>query len=412
MGRRGTGVELRDKSIRVGFVLNGEWVRETLKIPPTPANERYAVKMVATINDRIRHGTFDYAEFFPDSPRAKQATEADPTFGDRCDVWLKTKGRLASKTLDQYRNALEVWKRLLGADTPMSKLDHDKVAAIVGDTPWKSAKLLNNYLICLRGVFALAKRKLDIDNPMDGIENSKHQAAPPDPLSHQEMDLVRADLRKHYDVRVWAYFEFAFMTGMRPEELIALEWRDVDWNHGTIRVERAKTGGESKPLKTYQTRDVDLVEDALEALRAMKAWTLMAKDGVIFQNPVTGKPWHDERSQRDHYWKPALRRQGIRWRKAYNTRHTYATNALQAGVNPSYVSRQMGHKSAKMLFSVYSKWIDGADRGREKAKLEAMLRGADSSPEFPQSAPPNAVSEGKSGRRDWTRTNSRGQKRQ
>ena len=89
---------------------------------------------------------------------------------------------------------------------------------------------------------------------------------------------------------------------------------------------------------------------------------------------MTGRPWHDERSQRDTFWRPALRVCGIRWRRAYQTRHTYATNALAAGVNPTYIARQMGHKNAKMLFTVYAKWIDGADRGREKAKLEAALR--------------------------------------
>ncbi|WP_041715911.1 tyrosine-type recombinase/integrase [Alicycliphilus denitrificans] len=93
----------------------------------------------------------------------------------------------------------------------------------------------------------------------------------------------------------------------------------------------------------------------------------------IFENPVTGRPWHDERSQRDTFWRPALRVCGIRWRRAYQTRHTYATNALAAGVNPTYIARQMGHKNAKMLFTVYAKWIDGADRGREKAKMEAAL---------------------------------------
>ena len=36
----------------------------------------------------------------------------------------------------------------------------------------------------------------------------------------------------------------------------------------------------------------------------------------------------------------------------------------------------MGHKNAKMFFTVYAKWIDGADRGREKEKLEAALRSA------------------------------------
>lgn len=195
-------------------------------------------------------------------------------------------------------------------------------------------------------------------------------------LSPQEADRILASMRERYVPRIAYYFEFAFRTGMRPEELIALQWGDIDWNHGTIRVERARTAGEEKDLKTYHARDVDLVTPALEALRAMKPWTyLNGLEAPIFQNPVTDRPWHDDRSQRDHYWTPTLRRLGIRRRRAYQTRHTYATTALQAGVNPSYVARQMGHANAKMLFTVYSKWIDGADRGREKAKLEALLGG-------------------------------------
>jgi integrase len=88
----------------------------------------------------------------------------------------------------------------------------------------------------------------------------------------------------------------------------------------------------------------------------------------------------------------------------YQTRHTYATLALMSGVNPAYISRQLGHKNAKMLFEVYAKWIDQADRGREKAKIEAALRG-----EF---VPTLSQNEGRSetkqrvvGRRDWIRTN-------
>lgn len=44
---------------------------------------------------------------------------------------------------------------------------------------------------------------------MDGIENSKHQAAPPDPLSTGEMESILSDMRERYDQRVHAYFEFA-----------------------------------------------------------------------------------------------------------------------------------------------------------------------------------------------------------
>lgn len=44
-----------------------------------------------------------------------------------------------------------------------------------------------------------------------------------------------------------------------------------------------------------------------------------------------------------------------------------------ACANPACIAQQMGHKNAKILFSAYAKWIDGADRGREKAKMEAVL---------------------------------------
>lgn len=100
MGRTGSGVELQEKSIRIGFTLKGEWIRETLKIPPTPANEKYAARLVSQINRAIALGTFDYAEFFPDSKRAPK-TAVNMTFGEACETWLKTKGRLATKTLNQ-----------------------------------------------------------------------------------------------------------------------------------------------------------------------------------------------------------------------------------------------------------------------------------------------------------------------
>jgi integrase len=93
----------------------------------------------------------------------------------------------------------------------------------------------------------------------------------------------------------------------------------------------------------------------------------------IFINPNTKSSWRDTQVQRYLYWVPALEATGIRSRRAYCCRHTYATNALSAGVNPAYVSRQLGHANTTLLFTVYSRWIDGADKGRERAKLEAAF---------------------------------------
>ena len=60
---------------------------------------------------------------------------------------------------------------------------------------------------------------------------------------------------------------------------------------------------------------------------------------------------------------------GLRYRESYQTRHTFATLALTAGANPSYIARQLGYTNANMLFRVYSKWIDGANKSHERDKL-------------------------------------------
>jgi hypothetical protein len=58
--------------------------------------------------------------------------------------------------------------------------------------------------------------------------------------------------------------------------------------------------GQFKDLKTSEVRDMDLVDRVISTLEAQMQFTYM-KRAEIFENPVTGRPWHDERSQRDHY---------------------------------------------------------------------------------------------------------------
>jgi hypothetical protein len=96
----------------------------------------------------------------------------------------------------------------------------------------------------------------------------------------------------------------------------------------------------------------------------------------VFQNPVTRRPWHDERSRRDHYWKPTLKRLGIRWRKAYNTPPHLrdATVALMAGVTPAYIASQLGN-SVKMLLGSWT-GTPGGFRGRS-GQRQGAPRGRD-----------------------------------
>ena len=429
MGRKGSGVEVRESSIRIAFVYNGETCRERLMVAgaamkPTPANIKYAHRLADEIKRAIALGRFTFTEFFPESSRAAQLPPN--TFGAIADLWHASKGQLVESTKGQYATAIRFWKALFGTSTPMPMLTHQVLASKIGCHPWPSAKAHNNYMIALRGIFefeyAGARSK---DNPLAGIKNLKVVKKLPDPLMKTERDRILTELRSRYDERVWAYFSFAFYTGMRPEEIIALRWSDIDYGRSMVRVQRVRTfmGSERDGSKTHTVRDVDLVDNAIEALKVMKSYTfLKGEDPEIFERPgwrpekgslggkpVEAGPWHDERSQRDQFWHPTLKRLGIRRRPAYCTRHTYCTVALMAGVNPAYIALQAGH-SVKMLLEKYARWIPGADGGQERRLLElAMGTGTGNSSQIPpndSNKPDNLlIYNGNIGRHDWTRTN-------
>nr|WP_257645146.1 tyrosine-type recombinase/integrase [Pseudomonas putida] len=57
-------------------------------------------------------------------------------------------------------------------------------------------------------------------------------------------------------------------------------------------------------------------------------------------------------------WAAIQRRAGIRPRRPYQTRHTYACWCLTARGNLAFIAKQMGHKDFTMLVEVYAKWME------------------------------------------------------
>lgn len=138
------------------------------------------------------------------------------------------------------------------------------------------------------------------------------------------------------------------------------------------RVDKAQSKGIlNDQTKVAKVRDVLLNDRALSALRRAKALTFLA-GGCVFVSQRTGDEFKTEKSQR-YVFTRALKKLGIRHRPAYNTRHTYATMLLMAGVNINFVANQLGH-SPIMTATTYSKWISGAADRAEMAKLDTAKR--------------------------------------
>lgn len=106
-------------------------------------------------------------------------------------------------------------------------------------------------------------------------------------------------------------------------------------------------------------------------LRKMASKSATPTSPYVFQTGKGGM-WISEPSVTINHFKLALKALGIRERRQYDTRHTYATMCLMAGMNPAFIANQLGH-SVEMLLSTYAKWISSSSDWRELEKLPARV---------------------------------------
>lgn len=389
MGRKSTtgGVRPDGKRIQLDFLFQLQRCRPTLDLQPTEPNLKHARRLVAGIKDRIRNGTFDLAKEFPDYKGLQRfgvAATVAKTFTEYGELWLGTKGKLSPSTRDGYRKVLAAhWYRWFG-DRQIGSIKPSEVAVKMG-TLEGSRKTHNNVLDPGRQVFELARGDGVIAaNPCDGIAFLELPAPEPDPYQRHEIDLILPKLRERWGDELHDYFEFAFFSGLRSSEQIELRWdSDVDLVARTLRVQRARVESVVKDTKTYYNRTIELHSRAYAALLRQKARTYLAGQ-YVFVSPFhgngrkSGEPWLDEHRQGEMF-RTVIKLLGIRARPAKNTRHTYATILLMSGAKPSWAAAQLGH-SLDMFLRVYSKWIPGADRGEELAKVEQFTGGAAANP--------------------------------
>ena len=377
MGRGGQGVRaVSDSSLEITFMYRGIRCRERITLKPTASNIKKAERHKAAIEYSIATGTFDYASTFPGSPRAAKflpiaSLETVSGFFNR---WLQAKQKhLASSTFEGYRKIIEFrviphFGGIMIVDLKRRNIRDWLDSLDIGN------KTLRNIQSCMRSALseAVEEELLDI-NPLAGWTYSRKEAPPKeddiDPFTPMEQSAVLSVLTG----QARNMMQFALWTGLRTSELVALDWADIDWLREEVMISRAMTQaakGTAEATKTLAgRRSVKLLKPALEALRAQKTYTFLA-DVEVFQNPRTLQRWTGDGPIRKTMWVPAMKKAGVRYRRPYQTRHTYASMMLSAGEHPMWVAKQMGHTDWTMIARVYGRWMPHADaKAGEKAEL-------------------------------------------
>ncbi|MGF6394231.1 tyrosine-type recombinase/integrase [Pseudomonas plecoglossicida] len=380
MGRDGGGVRpASSSSIEITFQYQGVRCRERVQLKPTAANLKKAEQHKAAIEHAISNGTFDYATTFPASKRAAKfaRVSSNQNIGVYLDEWLERKTpKLKTSTVILYRSIIRsVLKPFFGN---LALCDLNKKVLKEKFSEYKASNTrITSVQTCFRSALNDAIEDEIIDShPLSGWSYRNREEVKEDddidPFTREEQQALLKASRGE----TWAQLQFAFWTGLRPSELIALEWGDIDWIAGEIRVVRAKTRGAIVPESTKtpsSRRTIKMLGPAREALLKQKELTFLA-GRHIFLDPVTGEPWKHAGYIYKTVWMPAMKKSGVRWRRPYQSRHTYASMMLSAGENPMWVAKQMGHKDWTMIAKVYGRWMPSADVGAG-GRAEALFAG-------------------------------------
>ncbi|WP_428718545.1 Arm DNA-binding domain-containing protein [Undibacterium curvum] len=370
MGRDGSGVKSASQSsIEITFTYQGKRCRERLPLKPTPANLKRAEQHRAAILHAIATNSFDYSATFPNSANSAKFAEYKGEvkyLGEYLEDWLASrKPELKVSAYDGYRKIVDYKLIPWFGHLKLAEIKRSHVREILSLQTCTNKTLANIQSPLRKALHDAAEDELIETNPLAGWTYSKQDAPKKklkiDPFSKEEQKLI-LDAASGQAKNL---LQFAFWTGLRTSEYVALNWEDVDFVRNVIIVDKALTqkSDEAETTKTISgLREVKLLGPALDAIIAQKQFTYLAGKEV-FQNPATGERWAGDQPIRKRMFEPLLKKAKVRYRNPYQTRHTYASMMLSAGEHPMWVAKQMGHADWTMIARVYGKWMPDADTG-------------------------------------------------
>ena len=352
----------------VGFKWEGKRRVEYIGQPSHKEGIRIAKRVATEVGVLISSGQFSwdhYRRIFPNSKRLPAVVESTVwTLGDFCRQWLREQVSLTPRARENYRSQLNhVLCDPIGK-LPLRSIHDGDLKEFQGRLKDKtathrdhvlSATVINQVFTRLRSIFATAHRRHFIDdNPADPklVKKLKQPRSLVDPLDGPEVVSVLGQSGGCAN----RLFTGLINTGCRPSEVLNLRLDELDTDNWlSFEVVEGKTEGSA--------RTIHLNAEAAKAIREQAASTSGAF--LVFDG-------EDLRTARTAWYK-TLDAAGVRRRTLYQTRHTFATLALEGGANLRDLADALGHVDLVQVTKTYLRWIRGSRKNAAVKAVEGLL---------------------------------------
>jgi integrase len=190
-------------------------------------------------------------------------------------------------------------------------------------------------VVCLSGIYHRARKVWGITyDPVDDVERPYLKPSLDiNVYSPAEVFALVAAAPSEQDA---AIFLTAAFTGLRLGELVALRWREVDFDRRVVRVRGTWSGTELTTPKTGKVRSVPLAPQVVEALARLPR---LQEDALVFPG-VDG--YYLDRSALRRRYRKAQVAAGLPPLRFHDLRHTFATTMI-ARTSIRRVQEWMGH---------------------------------------------------------------------
>lgn len=326
-------------------------------------------KLREVLENQLQALTMNFAEQIRDTPvESQKQTRTSSTVGEWLDTWfsLYIKPNVRKSTEVQYRYFIKGILEPRIGETELSKLtglrlqklyqelrENGKIRPQGNADPGLSPKTIRGIHTMLHNALGQAvKEGLILKNPTDDCR--------PPRVDRKEMKVIKPEqvgfyLQAAAARNVLPMFFLELTSELRKGELLALLWSDLDAEKHSISVTKSVSRRDgvlevSPPKTRHSIRTIIIPQQAVDLL--VQEHSLHPNNPYMFPSPVTGEMYCPDTI--NHLHKKLLKDAGLEDCRFHDLRHTFATLALQNGVDVKTLSGILGHYSSGFTLDTYT----------------------------------------------------------